>query len=43
MGEGRGGSFLETFDEKMYGYSVSVIFLEAVLKRQPAATETGRK
>ena len=41
MGQGRGGRFLGTFDEKMYGKSLSVIFfLEAVFKRRLTAAET---
>ena len=40
-GGGEGGcSFLEAFDEKIYGHSLSIIFLEDALKRQSIATET---
>ena len=48
MGQGGGGRFQETFDEKIYGhlnvkyvnvYSISVFFLEAALKRRPRATK----
>ena len=41
MDQGRGVVFYESFDEKMYGKSLSVIFfLETALKRRLIATET---
>ena len=40
MGQVRGGRFYESFDEKMYGKSLSIVFfLEATLKRRLTTTE----